>query len=130
MKKGSWIFSYGIGFTVNSTIIHAFAYRITIGGIYELILILLTVMIAALCFAFISMVVGSYLSTKIISKYDIEPILIAHILVTPVYVLISLVFAMGFSNLVSATVDPIKFFVPILILPSLTLLVLIYVLSS
>lgn len=130
MKRGSWVFSYGIGFTVDSFIIYAFSHRVIIRNVHELVLIFLAIAISALCLAFIIISASSYLSTKIIVKYELEHLLIASIIAIPVYLLLTFVFALSLINLVPVVDNPVSFYIPTLVLPTLILLILIHVLSS
>ena len=130
MSRDYWLFSYGIGLINNSMIIYALASWMVLDTLWGVAIVVITAMLSALGFAFTAVVFGEYLSKRIIAKYRFEPLLIAQIIVVPIYLLTAYALISNLANLVPDTIGVVELYVLVSIVPVLALLMLIYILSS
>lgn len=130
MSKDYWLFSYGLGLINNALIIYALAPWIVLDTILRIAVLFSTALLSALGFAFIVTAVGEYLSAKIIVKYRFESLLMAQIIVVPIYLLSAYMLISNLAYMVPNVIDALELYVLASISPVLALLILIYILSS
>lgn len=130
MGRDYWLFSYGIGLINNSIIVYALASWMVLDTLWGVAIVVITAMLSALGFAFTTVAFGEYLSKRIIAKYRFEPLLIAQIIVVPIYLLTAYALISNLANLVPDTIGVVELYVLASIAPVLALLMLIYILSS